>query len=139
MARLTATRVRNAAVPGRPISWWGGWRFVAILLALVVAGGTLGYVVIEGWSLWDAFYMTLITITTVGYREVHPMSRAGEAFTVVLLVTGVGTVFYVLSVFVAGVVQAGFAERGQSRRRDHMLDELRDHFIVCGYGRMGRI
>jgi voltage-gated potassium channel len=121
-------------------SWWLGPSGIAsslIVGAFVV--GTVGYMVVEGWPFWDAFYMTAITLTTVGYREVHPMSRAGEAFTVVLLLTGVGTVFYVLSLFVAGVVQAGFAERWETRRRDRMLDELRDHFIVCGYGRMGRI
>ena len=65
-----------------------------ILLSLIVLGGTAGYMVIEGWSAWDAFYMTIITLTTVGYREVHPMSRAGEAFTATLLVGGVGTMLY---------------------------------------------
>jgi voltage-gated potassium channel len=67
------------------------------------------------------------------------MTRSGEALTVLLLLGGVGTFFYVLSLFVAGVVQAGFARRWEAKRRDRMLDDLRDHFIVCGYGRMGRI
>ena len=57
--------------------------FAVALLVLIIAGGTLGYMVIEGWSAWDAFYMTVITVTTVGYREVHDLSRAGQAFTVV--------------------------------------------------------
>jgi voltage-gated potassium channel len=120
--------------------WWLGPSGIALSLVVgAVAAGTAGYVLVEGWSVWDAFYMTVITVTTVGYREVHPLTRAGEALTVVLLFGGVGTFFYVLSLFVAGVVQAGFAARWESNRRDRMLDELRDHFIVCGYGKMGRI
>src|SRR4029453_15779381 len=59
--------------------------FATVVMVSIVAGGTLGYMVIEGWSAWDAFYMTVITITTVGYREVHQLSRAGEVFTVLLL------------------------------------------------------
>ena len=121
-------------------SWWLGPSGIALSLVLgVLAAGTLAYVLVEGWSVWDAFYMTVITVTTVGYREVHPMTRSGEALTVLLLLGGVGTFFYVLSLFVAGVVQAGFAQRWEAKRRDRMLDDLRDHFIVCGYGRMGRI
>ena len=121
-------------------SWWLGPSGIALSLVLgALAFGTLGYVVLEGWSVWDAFYMTVITVTTVGYREVHPMARVGEAFTVALLLTGVGTFFYVLSLFVAGLVHVGFAAKWEARRRDRMLDDLRDHFIVCGYGRMGRI
>jgi len=120
--------------------WWLGPSGIALSLVLgALAAGTAGYVLVEGWSVWDAFYMTVITVTTVGYREVHPMTRPGEALTVLLLLGGVGTFFYVLSLFVAGVVQAGFARRWEAKRRDRMLDDLRDHFIVCGYGRMGRI
>jgi voltage-gated potassium channel len=65
-----------------------------VLLALIIAGGTTGYTLIERWSPWDAFYMTMITVTTVGYREVHPLSRAGELFTVVIVTVGVATVLY---------------------------------------------
>jgi len=121
-------------------SWWLGPSGIALSLVVgALLAGTVGYVLVEGWSFWDAFYMTVITVTTVGYREVHAMSRAGEVLTVFLLLGGVGTFFYVLSLFVAGVVQAGFGARWEAKRRDRMLDELRDHFIVCGYGRMGRI
>ncbi|PYR89458.1 MAG: potassium channel protein [Acidobacteria bacterium] len=139
MARLTAARVRDAGARGRAISWWEGWRFVAILIALVMAGGTVGYVLIEGWSPWDAFYMTVITITTVGYREVHPMSRAGEAFTVVILLSGVGSFFYAFTLFMALLAEGHFIERRLQRKHVRMLDELKDHFILCGFGRMGEI
>ena len=139
MARLTAARVRDGASRGRAISWWGGWRFVAVLIALVTAGGTAGYVLIERWSLWDAFYMTIITITTVGYREVHPMSRTGEAFTVVILLSGVGSFFYAFTLFMALLAEGHFIERRIQRKHVRMLDELTDHFILCGFGRMGEI
>ena len=83
-------------------------RLVAVaLLVLVTAGGTVGYVLVEGWSWWDAFYMTVITVTTVGYREVHALSRAGEVFTVVLLVAGVGTAFYAFTLLATIVVEGG--------------------------------
>ena len=103
------------------------------------AGGTLGYVLVEGWSAWDALYMTVITVTTVGYREVHPMSRAGEVFTVALLVTGVGTVFYAVTLFVARLVESGLSHRWEERRRTRMIHDLANHYIVCGLGRIGSI
>ena len=78
-----------------------------VLLAMIFVGGVLGYMVIEGWSFWDAFYMTVITVTTVGYREVHPMSRAGEVFTSLLLLVGVGTALL--------HIHAGRHDRGRGR------------------------
>jgi voltage-gated potassium channel len=126
-------------VPARA-SWWLGPSGIALLMVVaVIAVGTAGYMVIEGWSAWDSFFMTVTSITTVGYREVHPLSRAGQAFTVLLLLGGVGTVLYALTLGVASVVQGGFAARWESQRRERMIENLDDHFIVCGYGRMGRI
>jgi len=116
----------------------GPWLAVALLLA-VLAGGTMGYVLVEGWGVWDGFFMTLITVTTVGYREVHPLSRAGEVLTSVVILAGVGTVFYTATLLVAAVVEGGVFARLDRRRRNRMLDELRDHFIVCGYGRIGAV
>jgi voltage-gated potassium channel len=116
-----------------------GWRLLALLILAVQVAGTLGYVVIEGWSVWDAFYMTAITITTVGYGEVHPMSRAGEVFTVVILFTGVGTFFYAFTLFLALLSGGEWAEGRKVKRLARMLEELSEHFIICGYGRMGEI
>ena len=110
-----------------------------LLLSVIVVGGTLGYMVIEGWGAWDAFYMTMITLTTVGYREVHPMSRLGEAFTTILLVVGVGTMLYSFSLIGARVIEGRLQPQFERRRIARMLDGLRDHFIVCGYGRIGSI
>src|SRR4051812_1523276 len=92
---------------------------------------------IEGWDAWDAFYMSVITITTVGYREVHPMSRAGEILTVVLLTAGVGAALYTFTLLATIVVEGGLPGRLQQRRIQRMLEQLRDHFIICGYGRIG--
>ena len=107
------------------------------LLAAVMIGGTGGYVVIEGWSAWDAFYMTVITVTTVGYREVHPLSRAGEVFTTLLLFGGVGAALYTFTLVAASVVEGGLPTRLQWRRRERMLETIANHFIICGYGRIG--
>src|SRR5499427_9564491 len=120
-------------------AWRAGWRIMALLILAVTAAGTVGYVLIEGWGWWDAFYMTVITITTVGYGEVHPLSRAGEAFTVVIILAGVGTFFYGFGQFTALIAGGQLLERRERRRQVHMLDNLTDHFILCGFGRMGEI
>jgi len=114
----------------------GPWLAVALLLC-VLAGGTVGYVVIEGWNAWDGFYMTVTTITTVGFQEVHPLSRAGQVFTVGVIGAGVGTAFYTFTLLASLVVEGGLHQRLSRRRRQRMLEELHDHFIVCGYGRIG--
>ena len=126
---------------GAPVQspWWAGWRLSIALLAFVITGGTLGYVVIEGWSPWEALYMTMISITTVGYKEVHPMSRGGELFTMGVLTVGVATVLYTFSTFMARLVEGDLQDRWVRRRRERMLDELEQHFIICGFGRIGRI
>ena len=110
-----------------------------LLLAVVIAIGTVGYIWIEGWNAWDAFYMTAITITTVGYGEVHPLSRTGEVFTVCVMFAGVGTFFYGIALFLAQIAEGRFAEGFTRRRFARMLDELDSHCILCGFGRMGEI
>jgi voltage-gated potassium channel len=110
-----------------------------ILLLGVVVFGTTGYMLIEGWDACDALYMTVISVTTAGYKEVHPMSRAGELFTMVVLTVGVATVLYSFSFVMARVVEGDLESRWVRRRRARMLDQLTNHFIVCGFGRMGLI
>ena len=83
--------------------------------------------------------MTVITVTTVGYREVYPLSRAGEAFTVLLLIGGVGTALYTFTLLATVVVEGGLHLRLEQRRIRRMIDQLHDHFIVCGYGRIGSV
>jgi voltage-gated potassium channel len=116
----------------------GPWLAVVFLVA-IVAAGTLGYVVIEGWSVWDGFYMTITTVATVGFREVHPLSRAGEVFTVLLICGGVGTAFYTATLVATVVVEGGVHRHLERRAFTRMLEDLQNHFILCGYGRIGAI
>jgi voltage-gated potassium channel len=109
---------------------------VAAVVAIIVVG-TVGYTVIEGWSLLDSLFMTVTTIFTVGFGEVHPLSRAGEIFTLLLIVGGVGTILYGIGrmvEFVIGGQLTGVFRRGAVRRQ---VDRLDSHFIICGYGRVG--
>lgn len=139
MKRPARANRPGTRLPSPPSPWWVGWRLSVALLALVVVGGTSGYVLIEGWELWDAFYMTVISITTVGYREVHPLSRLGEAFTVIVLTFGVATVLYTFSFVMARLVEGDLQARWVRRRNRRMLDDLAHHFIICGFGRIGQI
>jgi voltage-gated potassium channel len=112
---------------------------MALLILAVTLGGTAGYVLIEGWSWWDGFYMTVITVTTVGFGEVHPLSKAGQAWTIAIILGGVGTFVYGFTQFTALLSSGQLAERRERWRQSHMLDDLKGHFILCGFGRMGEI
>jgi voltage-gated potassium channel len=105
--------------------------------AALVALGALGYVLIEGWGLFDALYMSVITLTTVGYLEVHPLSPAGRAFTMVFLLGGVFTLFFMASEAVRALVSGEVRSALGRQRMQRSLQEMKDHFVVCGYGRMG--
>lgn len=104
----------------------------------VVAIGVAGYMIIERWSFLDALYMTMTTLTTVGFGEVHPLDSAGRVFTIVLLVLGVGLVAVLLGVLAHLVQEGALGERGRRRRMQKRIDDLKDHFIICAYGRVGR-
>ncbi len=111
--------------------------YIVACLAGITMIGTAGYIAIEGWSLVDSFYMTIITLTTVGYSEVGEMSTAGRMFTVVILLLGVGKVFY----GTATIAEVRFEERIRQifgrRKLVKELDRLENHHIICGYGRIG--
>jgi voltage-gated potassium channel len=113
------------------------FRLPAVLLAFFIAFGTAGYLLIERWSLLDSFYMTIITISTVGFTEVHPMDTPGRLFTSVLIVGGVGTMLYGFGVFAETLSEGHFLEFRRVRRLERQVKALRNHFIVCGYGRIG--
>lgn len=110
-----------------------------VVLTAVVAAGTIGYVAIEGWTVWDAFYMTVTTVATVGFREVHPLSFAGQAFTLALILVGVSTALYAFSVLAAVVVEGGWPKYVEHWRYVRMIKNLSDHYVICGYGRIGSI
>jgi voltage-gated potassium channel len=113
------------------------FRLPALLLAVMILYGVGGYELIERWNFLDAFFMTIITISTVGYLEVHPLSRAGELFTTTLIVAGVGTMLYGFGVFAQVLTDNSFIAYRRQRRLERTLNQLREHFIICGYGRIG--
>jgi len=112
---------------------------IAIAALLVVFGiGTTGFMVIERWSFLDAAYMTVITLTTIGYGEVHPLGTGGRIFDMGLIVVGVTSVLYALGIIAEGALeQRLFQNIVKERRMAREIERLHDHFIVCGYGRVG--
>jgi voltage-gated potassium channel len=135
MARLEDSAVGVApSVVGTPARLL---RATGLVTALFFAG-TVGYLVIEGAPVWDSFYMTVITITTVGFAEQFPLSPAGEALTVVLLVAGLGIFFFLASEIGRSVMEGELQHYLGRIRRSRMIERMSDHEIVCGYGRMGR-
>lgn len=111
---------------------------LAIALLITIAIGTGGFVLIDGYSVFDAFYMALITITTVGYSEIQPLSRAGRIFNTFLLFFGVGVVFYGIGVMTQTIIELELSEFFGKRRIKRMIEKLNGHHIVCGFGRVGR-
>ena len=110
-----------------------------IALLAILAFGTTGYVVIEGWSVLDAVYMTVITMTTVGYAEVRPLSPSGRVFNLFVMLGGVGLMLYILTVTVQAVVEDEVLKGIFRRRRmKSKIEALEAHYILCGYGRVGR-
>jgi len=113
--------------------------FVSLILALVLlVAGTAGYVLIEGWDVDDALYMTIITVATVGYGEVRNLTPAGRIFTIFVIIFGVGNVAYLVGQFSRAMIE-GSLERIMGRRKlEKQISQLRDHYVICGYGRIGR-
>jgi voltage-gated potassium channel len=107
-------------------------------LAGVVAFGTVGFSLVEGWSLGDSLYMTVMTVTTVGYGPPLPLSAAGRNFSIFFMVLGVGTAGYLLSTAVQSLVRSEILAAYGERRRQREMSKLKDHYIICGAGRVGR-
>ena len=108
------------------------------LFVCLLVLGAVGYIVIEGWSFMDALYMTVITLATVGYGEVHEISPEGRLFTVILIFLGVGFFLYVVGNVIQFLVEGRIRHVLGRRILDKQISKLQNHFIVCGYGRMGR-
>ena len=112
------------------------------MLAVVPLGliglGTVGYHAIEGWSLFDALYMTVTTLTTIGYGEVHPLTPAGRAFTIALALGGIFTLFFATAEFLRAMISGELSSHLGRHRMERKIAGLAGHIIVCGYGRVGR-
>ena len=119
-------------IPLRRILWVVG------LMSGLLTFGTLGFHIVEGWTLFESFYMTLMTLTTVGYGEVHPLSLNGRIVASALMLAGVATVFVSIGVLVDVLIKLELADYFGRKRRERMLDKLSGHYIVCGAGRVGR-
>jgi voltage-gated potassium channel len=113
-----------------------------VLIGALIAGslaiGTAGFIIIDGYPAFDAFYMAVITITTVGYLEVHPLSQAGRLFNSFLLLFGVSTLFLAVGVVTQTVFELEFNHYFVKRRTRRMIEKLNHHYIICGLGRIGR-
>ena len=110
-----------------------------LLAALLIIIGTIGYIVIEDWSALDALYMTVITLATVGYGEVHPVSDVGHVYTIILIITGVGFFLYVAGAVIQFMVEGRVRLLLGRRRLDRKIARMKHHYILCGYGRIGKV
>jgi len=111
---------------------------IVILLLGVLALGTLGYQLIEGWTPFDALYMTVITVSSVGFMEVHQLTPTGRVFTMILIVVGLGTMAYGLGTITAFWVEGDLSHIWEKRLMERRIASLRGHVIVCGGGETGR-
>ena len=113
-------------------------QWAASLLALLLVG-SLGFVWLEGWNFFDALYMTVTTLTTVGYGEIHPLDRIGRIYNMVLILTGMGVMLYIVGslarVVIEGELQAVLGRRNLIKH----ISKLKNHYIICGFGRIGEI
>lgn len=117
------------------------YKHILIPLYLIIATtimGTLGYHFLCGYSFVDAFYMTIITISTVGYGEVHPLDVAGRIFTAFLIIVSFGTFAYAVASLTRFVLDGEFNKLFKTRKLNATLEKMSDHVIICGYGRNGR-
>ncbi len=111
---------------------------IAGIIAIILCIGTAGFRIIEGYTVFDAFYMTLITITTVGYTEVHTLDRAGRIFNSFLIFFGVSAMFLAVGAMTQTIFELELDSSYAKRRKTKLLMKLNNHFIVCGFGRVGR-
>jgi len=108
------------------------------LLCVIMVVGTVGFVEIGGYSWFDAFYMTITTITTVGYQELKPLNHAGRVFNSFLILFGVSAMFLAVGAMTQTIIELELQDRYGKRRMRRMIKHLNNHFIVCGFGRVGR-
>jgi voltage-gated potassium channel len=106
-------------------------------LAIVVAVGILGYTFIEKWTVLDSVYMVVLTLSTVGFEEVHPLTPAGKIFTIFIIVAGVGSAIYAAGQIVEIIVEGEMTGYRKRKSMDKKIREMKDHYLICGFGRVG--
>jgi voltage-gated potassium channel len=112
--------------------------FLFLAIAATLAIGTVGFVLTDGYTPFEAFYMTLTTMTTVGYGEIHPLSTRGRIFNSFIIFFGVITLFVGVGTVTQTIIEWEFGDAIGKRRAKRMIEKLKDHYIICGYGRVGR-
>ena len=115
------------------------FRYSILLLTAIIAFGTFGYAIFEDMPLFDAFYMTIITISTVGFSEIRPLTVVGRSITLVIIVLGISAGTYTIGVIVRWFVEGELRKIFGRRKLQKKMADLKNHFIVCGFGRIGRI
>jgi voltage-gated potassium channel len=113
--------------------------FATIMLILIISMGTVGYMILEKWNFLDSLYMTVITLTTVGFGEIHPVSDQGRILTMTILVSGLGVVGYLVGTLTQILVEGQLLRIMGRKKLERKIEKLKDHIIICGYGRVGRI
>ena len=107
------------------------------VVALVIVVGSVGFMILEDYTFIEAFYMTMITVSTVGFREVHELSPNGMVFTSLLIIFSIGTFAYTISAVTTYFVTGEYRDLFKARKLERSIDNLSNHVIVCGYGRVG--
>ncbi len=123
-----------------PRSPWRLFRkifFILFLLSLVLISGAAGYMYLEGWTFLDSLYMTVITVSTVGYGEVHPLDQQGRVFTMILILFGSGILLYSISMLTAFIVEGELTDILKRMKMKKTIDSLRGHYIICGHSQTG--
>jgi voltage-gated potassium channel len=121
----------------RPPAGLNSLYYAAILLVMVIAGGVIGYRIIEGFSLLDSFYMVVITVATVGFKEVRALDDAGKIFTILLILFSFGIFAYAVTTITRFIIDGGFRNYYLTKKINRMIEHTQNHVIVCGYGRNG--
>lgn len=110
----------------------------SLVIVIMLLVGATGFHFLEGWSWLDSLYTASQTVTTVGYGDLTPLTRAGKVFAVIFMLAGVGTGLYALTLLAQAVIQTEIVAAMGHRRKIKKMDKLKDHYIVCGAGRVGR-
>ncbi len=110
-----------------------------IIFIIIIAAGTVGYMAIEGMSFFDSLYMTVITITTVGFGEIRTLSVPGRVFTIILIFFGMGIIVYIVGLWTQAIVELQLSTFIGRRKLGLQIKNIKDHYIVCGFGRIGKV